>query len=151
MSTSRPRIIASLCLLLAVGAFAAAAVLLRPEPAGAASTRSRRVAFSPLWVAPNQGISYWFVNSGSLPTPPATVTFVNVLNGSVFGELSLMSEAPGRGRGDQINNLGPGAQLIATFVTFNQPTGGQAIPSPLAGNVQVWDGQKPVAVIGPAQ
>ena len=150
MSAYRPRIIASLCLMLTAAAVAACAVLLRPEPAGAAGTRSRRIAFSPLWVAPNQGISFWYVNSGNLPNPPATVTFVNVLNGSVFGELSLMSEAPGRGRGDQINNPGPGAQLIATFVTFNQPAGGQAIPNPLPGNVQVWEGQKPLAVIGPA-
>jgi hypothetical protein len=150
MSTYRQKTIASLCLLLAIGAVAAVMILLRPEPAGAASARSRRIAFSPLWVAPNQGISFWFVNSGTLPTPPATVSFVNILNGSLLGELSLMSEAPGRGRGDQVNNLGPGAQLIAVIVTFNQPTGGQAIPSPLAGNVQVWEGQKPVAVIGPA-
>jgi len=151
MGTYRQKTIASLCLLLAVGVTVVCSLLLRPEPAGAASNRSRRVAFSPLWVAPNQGISFWFVNSGTRPTPPMRATFVNVLNGEVFGELPLGSEEPGRGRGDQLDNYGPGALLIAVRVTFDPPAAGQAIPDPFSANVQVWDARTPVAIIGPAR
>lgn len=151
MGAYRQKTIASLCLLLAVGVIVVCSVLLRPEPAAAAGNGSRRVAFSPLWVAHNQSISFWFVNTGSRPTPHATVDFVKILNGSLFGELSVNPEAPGRGWGDQVTYDGAGAELVATFVTFDPPAAGQAIPNPLCSNVQVWDGRTPIAVIGPTR
>jgi hypothetical protein len=137
MGTDRQRTIASLCLLLAIGAVAAGAVLLRPQPAAAAGRGSRQFIFGPVLVSTGQQLVFTYSNTGTRPTPPGTVVFINAADGTVIGAPQpMLSMPPGQGSGGII----PGAdQLVRAVVTFDRPAAGQGIPSPFAGTVQIQE------------
>jgi hypothetical protein len=153
MSTCRPRSIASLSLLAAALAVAACAVLLRPDPAGAAGSGKRQFVFPPLWIAPGQVIGFQGFNPGPRPSPPATANFLDVATAASLATPPLPSLGPGQGLGYGIVNTTPSSQLIAVIVIFNQPTAGQAVPNPFPGSVAIREGSslKVQAVIGPAR
>lgn len=150
MRTHRPRLlVSSLLLLTAFGGFVLG-TLSRPEPAGAATSRSRRFVFSPLPVLSNQDIECYYFNSGTRPTPPATLDFVDR-----FGALVAHEEqppvAPGQAGGAAYINEGANPQVVAVILTFAAPAAGQAVPDPLPANAVVFGGQTLLGVTGPAR
>jgi len=150
MSTYRPRFIASLCLVAAALAFSTGAILLRPEPVGAAGNRQRQFVFGPVYLAAGQPVNFLQTNAGTLPTPPATVVFSDSISGMVLDTTTLPSVPPGAGNGRGIEGA---ARYTRVVVTFDRPGAGQAIPSPFAGTVVVLDGfpVKPTVVLQPAR
>jgi hypothetical protein len=133
MSTYRPRVIASLCLMLAVGAVAAVMILLRPEPADAASTRQRQFVFGSVWVNEQQFVNLTYANTGTRPTPEASVVFRNAPGGQLFSA-RLPSVLPGQSisAGRDVGN-----NEVLAVLTFDPPAAGQGIPSPFPGTLQV--------------
>jgi hypothetical protein len=134
MSVYRPRIIATLCLLLSVGAVAAVMILLRPAPADAAGNSSRQFLFGPVLVPPATSGNFVFVNTGTRPTPPATVVFLNAVGGEVLESKPFESMPPGGANSATV--FGPDRHVLLV-VTFDRPAAGQAIPTPFAGTLQV--------------
>lgn len=138
MSVYRPRIIASLCLLLAVSAVLACAVLLRPGPADAARNQQRQFFFGPVYFSSDQQLSFALSNTGTRPTPPATVVVSDLAGGAVLQTANLPSVAPGDG-----NGLGLELQVgrfVQVVVTFDRPTAAEGIPSPFTGALLVMEG-----------
>jgi len=135
MGTYRQKAIASLCLLLAVGAVAACSTLMRPAPAAASGNGSRQFVFGPVVVEPTQSIFFSYFNTGTHPTPPATVVYRDFNSGAVLGTTVLPSVPPGVGAGDGISGEG---RVYVVVVTFGRPASGQAIPSPFPVTLQVF-------------
>jgi hypothetical protein len=142
MSVYRSKIIASLCLLLAV-----CTVLLRPESAEAQGNQQRQFVFGPVYVASGQFWNFAYSNTGPLPTPPATVVFRNALSGAVLLSVPFTSAAPGESR--NFSFFGTGEYTLA-LLTFDRPGMGQGIPSPFPGTVQLVVSGKAYTVLGPA-
>ena len=134
MGTYRQSTLASLCLLLAVSAVAACAVLLCPTPAGAQGNKARQLIFGPVQVTHTQSIFFGYFNSGTLPTPPATVVFRDLLSGAVEGTTVLPSVPPGVGAA---GGLSGGDKVYVAVVTYGRPGPGQAIPKLFPCNVEV--------------
>jgi hypothetical protein len=146
MSTYRPRIIASLCLLLAVGATVVCFTLLRPDPAGAAGTRQRQFVFGPVARDSTVSVSFIYHNTGTRPTPPATVEFRDAMEGTVFGSSQIPSVAPGKGA--NASGQGPDISAVVVIVRFDAPAAGQAIPNPFPGSIVFF--LRDQEVVGPA-
>src|SRR5262245_56107970 len=150
MGTYRQKIAASLTLLAVVLAFFAGTVLLRPRPASAAGNRQRKFDFGPVYLAQGQPANFLLTNTGTLPTPPATVVFSDSFSGLVLDSTTLPSVPPGGGSGRGIEGA---ARYTRVVVTFDRPGAAQSIPSPFAGTVVVLDGfpVKPTVVLQPAR
>jgi hypothetical protein len=136
MSTYRPRIIASLCLMLAVGTVAACAVLLRPEPADAAGNRQRQFVYGPVLLLSPQTLVFSSINPGPLPTPRLAVVFRDPLTQAELKTITFDSQAPGQGVFDLFEATGL-HQSVAVVATFDRPAPGQAVPNPFPGTVQL--------------
>lgn len=141
MGTHRYKAAARLCLLLTVCAVTAGALLLRPEPAGAAGPPKRQFFFGPVYIADGQTVEFAQTNTGSRPTPPATVVFSAAITGEPFDTTPLPSLPPGVGNGRTLAIEGSRYTLVS--VTFDRPAAGQQIPSPFAGTVVILDGSPP--------
>jgi hypothetical protein len=135
MGTYRQKAIASLCLLLAVGAVATCSTLMRPALASASGNGSRQFIFGPVVVENNQSLFPSYFNTGTHPTPPATVVYRDFNSGEVLQTTVLPSIPPGVGTGDGISGEG---RVYVVVVTFGRPAAGQAIPSPFPITLQVF-------------
>src|SRR5262245_37440752 len=152
MDTYRPRIAASLALLAVVLAFFAGS-LLRPDPAGAARNTSLRFLFGPVAALKGDNVSFSYFNTGTRPSPPATVVFRNALTGDQLESFPLTAVDPGQGTAvDFFQSPATGVILVA-IVTFNRPAADQAIPRPFPGTVQIVDvgAERVQAVVDPIQ
>jgi hypothetical protein len=131
MSTYRPRIIASVCLLLTA---CAVAFVMRSGPAHAAGSQQRQFIYGPVQVPTTQSLFFGYFNTGTLPTPPCTVVFRNLLTGAAQATNLLASTPPGTGTG--VGFTGDDT-VVVTIVTFNRPSAGQSIPKVFPCNVEV--------------
>jgi hypothetical protein len=130
-----------------VGALAACAVLLRPEPAGAAGN-PRRLAFPPVIVGMSHQIEFNCFNSSTQPIPPFTVVFLNYA-GSELSSKTVDSLPPGYSGGHYY--FPPEPTVVSALVTFASPQSGQRLPNPICGAVSVYEGNSLRAVYGPAR
>jgi hypothetical protein len=138
MASYRPRIIASLLLLLAALAIFLLGSLSRPEPADASMIGQRQFLFGPIGAGNGDFLDTSFFNSGALPTPPAVLEFRDTRTGIVEASFSIPSIQPG-------NGINAGQQFFTSFafesyvltLTFALPAKGQAIPRPFPVTAQV--------------
>src|SRR5262249_24251511 len=129
-------------------AFFAGSVLLHPRPAGASGGNARQFVFGPVDAVLLQHLFLHYFNSGSRPTPVASVQFLHP-TGAVLSSDSLQSAPPGFTR-SAFYALTEGGPVTVT-VTFHPPAMGQAIPSPFPGTLSIWNGSETLAVVGPAR
>ncbi len=149
MEIYRRKALASLCLLLAVGAAASFFLLLRPDPAEAATNRQRQFVFGPVGVASGQTVALTCLNSGARPTPPAQFALRRLFDSTPFYTQLFTSTAPGAGTGSS-NAIGTGA-IVVGFLTFGSPVAGQSIPNPLPATIYILEAGKVQTVLGPAR
>jgi len=134
VSTSRPRVIASSLLLFSALVGFVLGALSRPRPAYAAGNRQLQFVFGPVQVTNTQSVFFSYFNTATLPTPPATAIYRDLLSGAVLGTTRLASVPPGVGTA---GGIGGGDKVYMVVVTFDRPAAGQAIPKPCVCNVEV--------------
>ena len=152
MRTYGGRIMSGPFALAAAGIIFCALSLLGAKPAGAQANNVPRFLFGPVTVPAGGFLELDFFNTAGAgrSTPPYTVNFV-AGNGTVVASIPRQPAPADSMGGAFFNQNNNGRETYLVRLVFAAPAKGQAIPSPFAATMTVYDSQGNIlAVLTPA-